>query len=89
VLGEEMCALRWHHISLDHSLVTIRRAIDVDENGDLHEKDTKTHQQRRVVLDPRPSRSFESTGPGQKTAQRPLQRPSIPTATSFRAVRTA
>jgi integrase len=31
--------------------VTIRRTVYVDARGQLQEKDTKTHQQRRVVLD--------------------------------------
>jgi integrase len=47
----ELCALRWAHADLANSDVTIRRAWSVDENGDLVEQDTKTHQQRRVVLD--------------------------------------
>jgi integrase len=48
----EMCGLRWNHVHLDASLISIRRTIYVDESGKTHEKDTKTHQQRRVVLDP-------------------------------------
>jgi DNA-binding transcriptional regulator YhcF (GntR family)/site-specific recombinase XerD len=47
----EMCGLRWHHLDLDKSLITIRRTVYVDENSEVQEKDTKTHQQRRVVLD--------------------------------------
>jgi hypothetical protein len=38
-------------IDLDESLITIRRAIYKDDQGALGEKDTKTHQLRRVVLD--------------------------------------
>jgi integrase len=48
----EMCALRWLHLDLDKELITIRRTLSCDEEGELIEKDTKTHQQRRVVLDP-------------------------------------
>jgi integrase len=48
----EMCALRWLHLDLDKELITIRRTLSYDEKGELIEKDTKTHQQRRVVLDP-------------------------------------
>lgn len=48
----ELCALRWHHVDLAGAVVTLRRAVYVDENGDVQEKDTKTHQQRRVALDP-------------------------------------
>lgn len=48
----EICALRWSHLQLDKSLITLRRAVYVDEDGRVHEKDTKTHQHRRIVLDP-------------------------------------
>lgn len=47
----EMCALRWHHVDLDKSLLRVRRALYV-ERGEAFEKDTKTHQQRRITLDP-------------------------------------
>jgi integrase len=47
----ELCALRWSHIDLEQSVLTIRTAMFVNEEGRLDEKDTKTHQQRRVVLD--------------------------------------
>jgi integrase len=51
----EMCALRWSDRERRDgatSVLTIRRSIFVDDDGQLAEKDTKTHQQRRVVLDP-------------------------------------
>jgi integrase len=47
----ELCALRWKHVDLGTSVVTLRRVISLDESGDLVEKDTKTHQQRRAVVD--------------------------------------
>jgi integrase len=47
----ELCALHWYHLDLDGAVVHIKRAIGKDENGRWFEKDTKTHQQRRVVLD--------------------------------------
>jgi integrase len=47
----EMCALRWSHLQLDKSLISLSRAIYVDEDGQVHDKDTKTHQHRRIVLD--------------------------------------
>jgi integrase len=47
----ELCALRWSDVNLDTSVLTIRRALYRDHRGVLMEKDTKTHQQRRVVLD--------------------------------------
>jgi integrase len=48
----EICGLRWSHVDLDHAVLTIRRTVFIGEDGQLQEKDTKTHQQRRVVLDP-------------------------------------
>jgi integrase len=48
----EMCGLRWHHLDLDAGVAHIERAIGKDEDGRWIEKDTKSHQQRRVVLDP-------------------------------------
>lgn len=48
----EMCALRWHHLDLVKAMLTIRRSVYLDENNVVQDKDTKTHQQRRVVLDP-------------------------------------
>lgn len=47
----EMCALRWHDIDLDNEIIHLRRAIYV-RRRQVHEKDTKTHQQRRLVIDP-------------------------------------
>ena len=46
----EVCALRWTDVDLDRREVTIRRAI-VQVGGTLREKDTKSHQSRRVALD--------------------------------------
>ena len=47
----EICGLRWSHVDLDNEMITIRRTVFLDARGRLQEKDTKTHQQRRVVLD--------------------------------------
>jgi len=47
----ELCALHWYHLDLDGSVIDIKRAIGKDGDGRWFEKDTKTHQQRRVVLD--------------------------------------
>lgn len=46
----EACALRWTDIDLERSDVVIRRSISQVE-GELREKDTKTHQSRRVAID--------------------------------------
>jgi integrase len=47
----ELCALRWSHIDLPNGTVTVRRSISQD-GVRRDEKDTKTHQQRRITLDP-------------------------------------
>ncbi|HTK67469.1 MAG TPA: tyrosine-type recombinase/integrase [Pseudonocardia sp.] len=47
----ELCALRWFHIDLSAGVVTIRRALS-EADGELEEKDTKTHQKRRITIDP-------------------------------------
>ena len=46
----ELCALHWQDLDLDGRVVDLRRAISRAENGWI-EKDTKTHQHRRIVLD--------------------------------------
>ncbi|SFG52523.1 Site-specific recombinase XerD [Actinopolymorpha cephalotaxi] len=48
----ELCALRWSDIDLTNGLVFLQRALTRDLAGELVEKSTKTHQHRRVVLDP-------------------------------------
>jgi integrase len=47
----EACALHWYHLDLGKEVLDISRAIGKDEHGRWIEKDTKTHQHRRVVLD--------------------------------------
>lgn len=47
----ELCALRWGSIDFAAGVLTIRSSI-AEVNGRTWEKDTKTHQQRRIVLDP-------------------------------------
>ncbi len=46
----EMLALRWPDVDLEGGVVTISRGIVMGPDG-LVEKDTKTHQARRVALD--------------------------------------
>jgi len=46
----ELCALRWEHIDFAAGVVTIRASI-AQNGGRTWEKDTKTHQRRRIVLD--------------------------------------
>lgn len=47
----ELCAIRWSHLDLERGTVTISRSI-ANYDGVLVEKDTKTHQKRRLALDP-------------------------------------
>ncbi|HKR48028.1 MAG TPA: tyrosine-type recombinase/integrase [Pseudonocardiaceae bacterium] len=49
----ELCALRWSHVELDsgREVLWLRRAISHSAEGWV-EGDLKTHQQRRVALDP-------------------------------------
>ncbi|GAA1841058.1 hypothetical protein GCM10009836_20490 [Pseudonocardia ailaonensis] len=46
----ELCALQWDRLDLDRATATIRTAI-AQQNTRTWEKDTKTHQQRRLALD--------------------------------------
>jgi integrase len=46
-----MCALRLEDIDLATKVIHLHRAIGLDNEGKWIEKDTKTHQDRRVVLD--------------------------------------
>lgn len=47
----EMLALRWSDVDLERGVVTIGRGLVQGPDGRLVEKDTKTHQTRRVALD--------------------------------------
>ena len=47
----ELLALRWHDLHLDQGVLEIRRNF-THRNGKAREKDTKTHQMRRISLDP-------------------------------------
>jgi integrase len=47
----ELCALRWNRIDFAAGLLDIRSSI-AQSSGRTWEKDTKTHQRRRIVLDP-------------------------------------
>ena len=47
----ELCALRWHDLGLVNGVLSVQRA-GTELNGRTWEKDTKTHQQRRITLDP-------------------------------------
>jgi integrase len=48
----EICALRWQHVDLATGVLTLQRSTYVDADGELQDKDTKSHQQRRLALDP-------------------------------------
>jgi integrase len=47
----ELCAIHWSDLNLDSGVLHLHRALYADDDGVLREKDTKTHQQRRVALD--------------------------------------
>jgi lysozyme family protein len=47
----ELCALRWFHVDIAAGVLTVKRAMS-EADGVLEEKDTKTHQKRRVTIDP-------------------------------------
>lgn len=47
----ELCALRWKHVDFEGASLFIEHAIVDTEDGPV-EKDTKSHQARRVSLDP-------------------------------------
>jgi len=47
----ELCALRWDRLELEAGVLTIRSSIS-QRGARTWEKDTKTHQQRRITLDP-------------------------------------
>jgi integrase len=47
----ELIALRWSDVDLNRAILTIERGI-VLADGELIEQGTKTHQSRRVTLDP-------------------------------------
>jgi integrase len=46
----ELCALRWDGVDLYRAVLSIRTSI-AQEGSRTWEKDTKTHQQRRIALD--------------------------------------
>jgi integrase len=47
----ELCALRWAHVDLASGTLKLERSIG-QRSRDTWEKDTKTHQHRRIALDP-------------------------------------
>jgi integrase len=47
----ELCALRWDRVDFTTGVLQIRTSI-AQQGANTWEKDTKTHQQRRITLDP-------------------------------------
>ncbi len=47
----ELCAVRWSHLDLAAGVLTLHRNMR-QRGGRIWEKDTKTHQSRRIALDP-------------------------------------
>jgi integrase len=52
----ELCALAWDRVDLDAGVLVIRTSI-AQRRGRTREKETKTHQQRRLALDEQDRRS--------------------------------
>lgn len=46
----ELCGLRWHDVDLNAGVLALSRSIG-QRNAETWEKDTKTHQHRRIALD--------------------------------------
>jgi site-specific recombinase XerD/DNA-binding transcriptional regulator YhcF (GntR family) len=47
----ELCAIRWRHLDLAAGVLMLEKSIG-QRSGRTWEKDTKTHQHRRIALDP-------------------------------------
>ncbi|MBV8993506.1 MAG: tyrosine-type recombinase/integrase [Pseudonocardiales bacterium] len=47
----ELCAIRWRHLDLAAGVLTLEKSIG-QRSGRTWEKDTKSHQHRRIALDP-------------------------------------
>ncbi|NMH97962.1 site-specific integrase [Pseudonocardia acidicola] len=47
----ELCGIRWRNVDLDAGVLTLDRSIG-QRGSRMWEKDTKTHQHRRIALDP-------------------------------------
>jgi integrase len=47
----ELCGIRWRHLDLDNAVLHLEKAIG-QRGSKTWEKDTKTHQDRRLTLDP-------------------------------------
>jgi integrase len=48
----ELCAIRWRHLDLDHGILHLERRIGQIGAEVWEEESTKTHADRRIVLDP-------------------------------------
>jgi hypothetical protein len=48
----ELCAIRWRHLDLDHGILHLERRIGQIGAEVWEEASTKTHADRRIVLDP-------------------------------------
>jgi integrase len=80
----EMCALRWTDIDLTRKVMSVTRAT-----SGQREKDTKTHQGRRLAIDDRRSRCFAPSAIGEGNSAPPSALCSPPTASSSRRRPTA
>lgn len=48
----ELCALRWSDFTPNLDATLISRSLTIAKTGEVYAKDTKTHQERAVALDP-------------------------------------
>jgi integrase len=71
VRGGELLALRWRHVDLDAAMLTVRRNY-VRAAGVGHDKDTKTHQMRRLSI------GMESRVTGREPATILFEAPCVP-----------
>jgi integrase len=46
----ELCAIKWRHVNLPNGVLSLERSIS-QRGSRTWEKETKTHQQRRITLD--------------------------------------
>ena len=83
----ELCALRWHDLDLVAGVLSVERSI-AQLNGQTWEKDTKTHQHRRIALDPETVALLTGTGSGAWTARPRSASTFLPTRSCSRRRRT-
>lgn len=90
----ELLALRWSDVDLDAAVLTVRRNYVRVKQRSI-EKDTKTHQMRRLALDPATvevltehrDRYWETTQIWNRSSRQPASNDSSVPSTNSRATR--